>query len=205
MGFDYQFIIGEPVNNSFDDFVIPPDSVGAALEVFGLAPVTRANPEVVHNLIECSSGFGSKWHPGWQAERARISGDVPALLAGNAVVRHVRKNPNEQRDGNCGAWSDIPVEGSRPYTASCWVWIPEQFAGEHVAISLGEWGAQDRVVADLSNRSEWQQIRATATAPLGVDRCHIVLRINGQDGAVVFSTCWQLVAGPETGDYTATY
>jgi hypothetical protein len=204
MGFEYQFIIGEPVNNAFDDFAIPPDTVTAVLKGLDLQPTTCTKSVVNPNLLPSSSGFVSHWHPGWQTEKARIAEDVSAMLEGNMVMRHVRRVPHEQRDSNCGAWIDIPVEGSRLYTASCWTLVSEEFAGTQVAISLGEWEHQNRVLADLSNRSGWQRIRATATAPFGAERCNIVFRIDGSDGAAALSTCWQLVSGADPGEYTAT-
>lgn len=203
MRFPYSFVLGEPVRNGYDDFSISPDAVLAALDKSHLRRVVQvANPK--RNLIPTSSSFGAPWHPGWQDEKATPTTALPPLHGSNVVMRHVRMNPDVQKDTNTGAWSGIPVQASRIYTASCWVWIAREFTGNSVGISIGEWGMQNRHLADLSIRNSWQRVCATATSPWMADSCNVVIRVGGPHGSVVYSTCWQLEAGPVPTDYRQT-
>lgn len=205
MGFSYQFLLGEPVENGLDDFTVPPESIVAILDQSGVARSTGTGQQRHRNLIPAAKTFAGTWSPGVQLEESAVlSSDVPALLPGNAVMRHVRRSPDTRPGSNCGAWWGIAVDPGQTYTATCWVWVPAKFEGKQVGLSLGEWGRQQRSTADLSKRDSWQRLRSTAIAPPDVTHCAIVMRVVGPDGSAVYSTCWQLEAGLEPSDYEPT-
>jgi hypothetical protein len=205
MGFGYEFALGTPIDNGLDDFYVPPEAVLDVLDHIGVERrIDILEPEP-QNLVPGSSAFIGTWSPGAQSEElAAISHDVPELIPNNLVMRHVRRHPDIRKETNCGNWWGMPVDASRIYTATCWVWVPTAFDGQEVAISVGEWGRQQRVLADLTKRDCWQRLRATATAPPDAKQCAIVLRLEAPDGSVAYSTCWQLEPGPEAGEYLAT-
>jgi hypothetical protein len=204
MNFHYQFILGEVLEDDFDDFLISPSSLAAALGKLELGVRMRQSSRPSPNIIPSSATFAAHWHPGWQSDRARISDEIPAMITGSLIMRHVRGHSDVQPDSNAGAWSGVPIEESRIYTASCWAWIPGDFVGERVFISLGEWPRQTQRAADLGIRDRWQRLTVSATSPSGTDQCNMVLRIDAKDGVTVFSTCWQLELGPQATEYIAT-
>jgi hypothetical protein len=204
MGFRYDFAVGTAVGNDLDDFTASPDAVASALRRLDIEPQAEAMLQRRQNMVPASATFAGTWSPGVQEELAAISTDVPQLFSGSAVMRHVRRNPDSRRESNCGNWWGIPVESSRIYTATCWVWIPAGFEGRQVALSLGEWARQRRQFADLSKRNVWQRLRSTVTAPPDATRCALVMRLEAADRSSVYSTCWQLELNPEPSEYLAT-
>jgi len=205
MGCPYDFILGTPGANDFDDFTVSTDAVVTVLERIGISRKTGALPRRRQNMLPASSTFAGTWSPGAQEDAlAAINQDVPELFIGSAVMRHVRSKPDARKESNCGNWWGIGVEGSRIYTASCWVWVPAEFDGQEVVLSLGEWGRQRREPADLTKRKVWQRLRATVTSPADAMQCAIVIRLEASHGSGVYSTCWQLELGPEPSDYIAT-
>jgi hypothetical protein len=179
--------------------------VAAISSLFGRLGISKQGHHRV-NMVPTSASFTKTWSAGGQIEElASISSDIPELFIGNAVMRHVRRNPATRVESNCGNWWGIAIDPSRIYTATCWVWIPAEFSGREVALSLGEWGRQHRIFADLSKRNTWQRLRATATSPPDAVQCAIVLRVEADDGSSVYSTGWQLEEGPEPTDYIATH
>jgi Glycosyltransferase 61 len=205
MGCRYDFIVGTSGANDLDDFAVSSDAVLAALDRIGVSPQVGAVPRRRRNMVTASSTFAGTWSPGAQVDAlATVSRDVPELFIGNSVMRHVRSSPDTRKESNCGNWWGIVIEGSRIYTASCWVWVPAGFDGQEVGISLGEWGRQRRDLADLTKRNIWQRLRSTVTAPPDATQCAIVIRLQASHESVVYSTCWQLEPGPEPSDYIAT-
>lgn len=205
MGFPYGFIIGTPIDNEFDDYTVPPEAIAPILDRLGVSPGAHNMRSLEINLIPASRTFTGNWSPGAQLEElAALSGDIAERFPGSAVMRHVRRNPEARRETNCGAWWGIRIDASRIYTATCWVWVPADFVGSEVLLSLGEWQQQRRQLADLTKRNCWQRLRTTVTAPRDAVLCAAVIRIDAADGSAVYSTCWQIEPAPEPTDYVAT-
>ncbi len=202
MGFGYDFIAGTPTANSRDDFVVPPESVRGFLDEAGLPTMTAENRR--RNLISGSAGFIGTWGPGGQEQPAAPSDAVPPLFAGNVVLRHVRGDPAVSPDSNSGFWWGMLMDGAKRYTASCFVWVPADFAGSQVLLTIGEWADQSWRPADLAVRDQWQRISVSVTAPEAATEGNLVLRLTGPPGAAVFSTAWQLEAGPIPTPYQPT-
>ena len=193
MGFPYGFVMG---NGGGNDFSVPLNEVLRALADVGVTEHTSLQrlPDVGRELT--SDTIGSTLSHGAGLVAIAERGATNAPVPNRPLIKHTRVDPGQRLDTNVGAWTDLEVEGGRVYTASCWVWIPREFQGKSVMLSLGEWGRQRRVVADLSRTECWQLLQASRTAPVGVPKCHIVLRMDGPGGASVFSTGWRLDIGP---------
>ena len=202
MGFGYDFIAGLPNGNSQDDFSVPVEALSAFLDEARLPKTAERDRQ--RNLVPGSAGFVGTWGAGGQGVPAEPSTAVPPLFVGSIVLRHVRTDPKGRPDSNSGFWWGMQVDGGQVYTASCFVWVPFSFAGEQVLLTIGEWAEQFWTPADLALRDCWQRISVRVVAPPAARACDLVLRLNAQAGAAVFSTAWQLEAGPMPTEYQAT-
>ena len=191
MGFPYRFVVGE---GSERDFFVPVEHVVYALQELGIEEASSIRQELTQHWVLTSAEL-SRWSDGVGLVEISHPSEVCQLICGIPILRHTRIDPEHRKDTNVGTWTTLEVQGGTVYTASCWIWIPRDFQGRAVLLSLGEWPRQRRVTADLSKRDTWQQVHASRTAPIGEAKCHIVLRLDGPDGAFVFSTGWKLEVG----------
>ncbi len=202
MGFGYDFLTGSPNRHGLDDFAISAEDLRGYLDEARLPTLSDQHRQ--RNVIPGSARFRERWGGGGQEELATPSDAVPPLLSGNIVLRHVRTDPLTRPDSNCGYWWHMPVVGGEPYSVSCYVWIPAEFSGRQVLITIGEWSGQSWTPADLSIRNQWQRISATVNVPDTARTCSLVLRVDAGHGAVLFSTAWQLEASAIPTAYQET-
>lgn len=202
MGFDYNFVAGPPNSDHFDDFTVSTEALRAYVNEARLPELLDSDRR--RNVVPASESFGERWSSGAQPALAAPSDAVPPLFPDSIVLRHVRAASSEQPDSNCGSWWDLPVDPDRYFTASCFVWIPGEFVGRGVLVTIGEWDGQKWHPANLSTRDQWQRISATAKVPSAATSCAAVLRVDAEAGAVVYSTAWQVESGPLPTSYQAT-
>ncbi len=172
-----------------------------------LRTISTLIPKSLVNLVPSSRTFRYNWSGGVQSHTAAAVQhypDVPAFEVGNYIVVHRRDASARTMDNNCGYYSIQFLAADHPYAASCYVWIPEDFAGTRIALSVGEWTAQTQYAADLKVRSKWQRIIAIGSAPPATQSCNMVLRIDSTSDCAVLSTCWQLEEGKVATDYRET-
>jgi hypothetical protein len=168
-------------------------------QVCRAADITRgasAGPswEKPANLLPGSRSLaGFRAAPGCQPPRSA----GPQLLWGNRVVEHYAGHA-EQHSPTIGGWPDIPVIPGVRYTASCWVWVPEEFTGTEILIAL----SNEVAAADLPRRGVWQRIATSATPFAAV--CSVELRVFSATATAFRSTCWQLERGEAATTYVAT-
>lgn len=160
------------------------------------------NPSLV-NIIPGSKDFSMGWSSGVQSQCARIENSVPPPHEGNLVMRHQRDALDLTTDTNVGYFSYLAVEQSHQYTASCFIWLPSEFSGSIVELSL-ETGKQSKVAAKLTLREKWQRISATATSSPFTNGCNVVLRVHGTKPSALYSSCWQLEDGATPTEYRGT-
>jgi hypothetical protein len=202
MGFRYDFLTGFPNGRGRDDFAVSAEDLRGYLDEARLPSL--ADQDRLRNVIPGSARFVGRWGGGGQEELATPSNAVTPLLPGNVVLRHVRSDPLTIPDSNCGYWWHMPVEEGELYTASCFVWIPAEFPGTNVQITIGEWRGQTWNPGDLSVRDQWQRISATVRVPDTATTCSLVLRVEAGGGAMLFSTAWQLEASALPTTYQET-
>jgi beta-1,4-mannosyl-glycoprotein beta-1,4-N-acetylglucosaminyltransferase len=161
---------------------------------------------VRENIIPDSRNFDSNkgWVPGTQFIRATPSAAIPCVALQNQVISHVRDNPETKKDNNMGWWH---LEGILPklaYTASCFIWIPATFTGRSAGIFIERFTDISVRAADLNLRDRWQRVWHTATSPFEQTHCNVSLRVDANEGDMVYSTCWQVEVGSSASDYIAT-
>jgi Glycosyltransferase 61 len=193
MRFPYRSVVGNP---GYDDFCIPVDGVLRAVADLGFLEQMH-NGEMLHEArtLTATDIPGGLSSGAGVVEVADVWVGGAAITAG-PIMRHARVDPEQRIDSNVGAWINLPLEEGLVYTASCWIWVPREFSGSAIMLSIGEWSGQRRVMADLSIRDCWQRLQTSRTAPSGSRSGHIVLRLSGPDGAFIFSSGWRLDAGP---------
>jgi beta-1,4-mannosyl-glycoprotein beta-1,4-N-acetylglucosaminyltransferase len=161
---------------------------------------------VRENIIQDSRSFNSNkgWTPGTQCIRAAPTTTVPLVELQSQVVSHVRENPEAKKDNNMGWWYLDGIVPKLAYTASCFIWIPASFTGRSAGIYIEKFSDIYVRSADLSLRDCWQRIWHTATSPLEQTHCNVSLRVDANEGDMVYSTCWQVEVGSSASDYRAT-
>lgn len=200
-GLTYNYILGQAVPATHADFLADVDRViDHIIPDSGPAQPRRRSGTV--NLLPGSRTFrdfslpvvepGKLW-PGFGF--ARLSED-------HVSCAHWKHGP--ATNTNVGAWSSVNVIPDRWYTASCWVWIPQGFDGQRVSIRLDYFPSDRQTQADLSLRNAWQRISYSAKVPDNVRQCSVGLHIEGEAGAGIVSTCWQLEVGDNASSYVAT-
>jgi hypothetical protein len=210
LGFSYDYVLGSPTDAGTGDFTIRwEDLEHKILPWIGADKPPEAvitPPAGTINLLPASENFGAAWHAGFQQVPAAMgtSNKVPAYLVGHVIMRHRLDGIAQSPDTNAGYFEIPPLDPSTIYCASCWVWIPEDFAGQAIQLSVGEWDGQSWVWADLSKRGCWQRISSTVRSPAIAPTCSIVLRGRSLVPCEVFSTCWQLESGPVPTSYVPT-
>ena len=201
LGHNYSCVVGEPSDSEFDDYDVSLSKLSKIVSNVMPEQSSGKRGQVLQtNLISGSSEFTGNWVGEIKDQPAQISADVPQLIPGTLVVRHQRMG-GRISNTNCGCWHSVRIEPLKIYTASCWVWIPEDFDGRQVAVTIGEWGQQRGKVADIRKRNQWQRIWASATTPANTSLCAMVIRIDSDQNSVVYSTCWQINEGPSAQDY----
>jgi hypothetical protein len=192
-GHSYEFLVGESVPNALGDFRIDCDKLSdivSQLLTREMPPPARA-PLASHHRIRLPEEDTTEGIFGMRCAAPAYSPSVAPLVDGRAVLQHVRVHI----DTNVGTWRIARVDGRRLCTASCWIWIPQDFDGTSVRLSLGEWGEQRYAAAILDVREQWQLLTASKTSPPGERKCVVVLRMEAAHGALIYSTCWQLDIG----------
>jgi hypothetical protein len=146
---------------------------------------------------------GSKIFSGFKAagETVAAAQAVPELIWGNLVMGH-RAERGFSGHAPIGAWPGNRVIAGLRYTASCWVWISDRFAGTDVQLEFGPCSDCRALAADLARRQTWQRLCVTGTAMS--DFCGIRLRLVSPADALLYSTCWQLERGEAPGPYVET-
>ena len=210
MGFSYDYVLGFPEDAKTGDFSVRWEDLepkllpwigGAQLQCSrGMAPT------ITVNLVPSSATFTVGWHGGTQHVPAIVTtaNEVRPYLEGNAVVLHRLDGMGRTPDANAGFFMIPPLEASTIYTASCWVWIPENFLGDEVKLCVGEWDGQTWVRADLSQRACWQRISSRVKSPETMRTCNVVLRAHSVVPCELFSTCWLLERGAFPTGYVPT-
>jgi hypothetical protein len=195
MGFPYRSIVGGRGEN---DFEVPVNEVLMALNDLGFGEPKTAPAEFERIRMLAAADVRKSFRG---AEILELHEREVGCLSvpGSPLLKHTRLEMAQRKDSNVGAWVNLAVEEGCVYTASCWVWVSKSFAGTAVMLSVGEWGGQRQMMADLAQRDCWQRLEASRTAPPGCTRCHVVLRIIGRGPASVLSTGWRLDAGPYMG------
>jgi hypothetical protein len=156
------------------------------------------------NLLPASHDFSTGWNIGVQAMGCWTDTTVEAPFPGNLVKQHQRDPGTRTPDNNVGYYSRVPIQEGGIYTASCWVWLPEDFSGQSVLLSVGDWPGQRTAGATLEILGQWQRIHSTATAPLGTLGANAILRVSSHGGTKLASSCWQFEEGGSPKDYAAT-
>jgi hypothetical protein len=194
MGFSYEAVVGEQTDAQFDDFRIPLEPLTAAIERCGVSNGETALSTVTILPTPDSEPKSSIGLQHVSIDQLRSVPEPPPIPEGQGT-RHVRGDPLEVKDSNVGAWSGIVIEGSRLYTASCWVWIPREFRGSAAELSIGEWPNQRRQVANTILREQWQRVSSSKTSPAQAKLCNIVLRLTCPAGDYIYSSDWRLESG----------
>lgn len=158
----------------------------------------------ITNLLSASLNFLSEWNQGMQLQIPSISHDVPRLFEGNLVMMHPCDGVTTSVDSNVGYFKSTSIDVGHIYTASCWVWLPTDFCGLSVEISLGEWREQIKTPADPNVTSQWQRVWATAIVPEDAKYANLVLRVVSNSACRIYSTCWQLEEGENPTNYKPT-
>jgi len=154
--------------------------------------------------LPASHDFSSGWNIGVQATGCWTDTAMEGPIAGNLVKQHQRDARTRTPDTNVGYFSRVPVREGSTYTASCWVWLPLDFSGQAVQLSIGDWPGQRIAGANLDLLGQWQRIRSTGSVPLGTLGANVILRVASDDGAKLASSCWQFEEGESPRDYVAT-
>lgn len=192
-GMEYDFVVGAEVPNTPTDFTV---DVSRVLALLGPddAPIRRPAWRKNANQIPASRTFQGFFPVG----SSRVEPYAEQMMWGQEARLH-RKRGNA---AEVGRWPHILITSNRQYTASCWVWIPEDFDGDDVAIRIGDWKEPTLQSADLGTRNTWQRIWSSGVAPVK-DRCWVGLHVQGGDTTVA-STCWQFEPGTTATGYVAT-
>ena len=162
-------------------------------------------PAEVVNYLPSSSDFSAQWCAGRQSKAATICNqNIPLVMSGNLVMCHFRDGDRLTVATDTGGYCVRQLAPGRVYTISCWVWIPDEFNGSSVYLSIGNLNDENKTFADLRNRSCWQRIASTAIVrSLGYE-CHGILHVESESEVMVYTTCWQLEAGRTPTAYRAT-
>jgi hypothetical protein len=192
-GIEYDFVVGAEVPNTATDFTV---DVSRVLGLLGPedAPVRRPAWRKSANLIPGSRTFEGFFPVG----ASRVEPYAEPMVWGQEARLHRKRGTAAE----VGRWPHILITSNRRYTASCWVWIPEDFAGDEVTIRIGDWKDQAPQPADPGKRNTWQRIWSSGVAPVK-DRCWVGLHVQGGDASIV-STCWQFESGGVATSYVAT-
>jgi hypothetical protein len=135
-------------------------------------------------------------------ENAVVQWSFSSLVAGNAVATHRGGSAEDGGAAVLGRWAGLRLIAGRRYTASCWVYIPEHFAGLEILLHLTGSAIRSAQAADVTRRGQWQRIVLTAI-PLA-DECDLELRMLSSVPASFTSTCWQLERGDTATGYIPT-
>jgi hypothetical protein len=162
------------------------------------------------NLIPASREFSREWFGGVQSQGAAPSQDVPHFIFGNVVMRHYRDDAKNKGDNNVG-WYNVEksqLELGVTYTASCYIWIPatSSITSAYITLSLCETQSSQKVNPALTET--WQRISTSAlfwTQSFESKwQQSTTLRVNGDAGAIIYSTCWQFEVGTAATPYQET-
>jgi hypothetical protein len=162
------------------------------------------------NLIPCSRDFSSGWFGGVQSQGAAQSNDVPHFIFGNVVMRHRRDDAKRKADNNIG-WFDVDkskFEVGTTCTVSCYIWISATSSIENAYLNLSLCETKSSEKLNLALTETWQRISTSAvfsTQSLESKwQQSTTLRVHGEAGTVIYSTCWQFEIGAIATPYQET-
>ena len=164
-------------------------------------------PNNVFNLLRSSCDFAIEWSRGAQSKAPTLyaAEDIPEWAKGNAIMCHPCDGAAITPDTNVGYYRVGSVAPRHIYTVSCWIWLPKDFPGSSVELSIGEWTGQTKIKIKTEKRMCWQKISATGAPPDSTDGCCSVLRVFSNTPCHVYSTCWQLEESDTPTDYRETF
>jgi capsular polysaccharide biosynthesis protein len=154
------------------------------------------------NLIPESDDFGGNgwWHANGTA--ARMTGEVPPLLPGSAVIEHSLTEATRPDTG--AIFGCVLQKGLAPapmHVASVSVFLPPDFAGSVVGVLFSGVASWQIVNAKTTQFGTWQRIWVSARLPPDAAAVNPTLFVVGPAGTRLFTTCWQLEAGERPTAY----
>lgn len=153
------------------------------------------------NLLTGADDFAGGWAP-WEDAWSDPSREVPPLRHRAVVMRHRRA-----RQGEDMVFHRFIPGGITPETIICmslYVWVPASFRGTRVEAVFSGFYSVGAVPADLARRDCWQRTWCAALVPEARTVAHPALTVEGDAGATVFSTCWQLEERTRPTSYIPT-
>ncbi|HET6182591.1 MAG TPA: glycosyltransferase family 61 protein [Acetobacteraceae bacterium] len=190
MGCDYRAVLGEPVGNAAGDFVIDPALLEQCLDEAGLTAEATAVPP--------RRPAQGEWFGGVQSEPAAPVSYLPPPVPGEAVLRHRRDDPARQPDSNVGWWAVGALPRGAVYTASCALWLAGGFRFADLRLHVdGLWNVIAAQPADLACVDSWQWVFLCGVVRAA--ETNVVLRLEAEPGATVFSAGWEVRAGFRDG------
>ncbi|HVC60818.1 MAG TPA: glycosyltransferase family 61 protein [Acetobacteraceae bacterium] len=193
-GMEYDFIVGTEAPNTPSDFTV---DVRRVVDLVGPddCPVRRPAWHKSANLIPASRTFQGFFPVG----ASRVEPCAEQMIWGQEARLHRKLG----RAVELGRWPRVLISPGRQYTASCWVWIPDNFEGDYVSVQISDSDPRAQQAADLALRGAWQRIYSTGTARQTA-RCSVSVNVGGPDDCTVMSTCWQFEQGDTPTAYVAT-
>lgn len=155
------------------------------------------------NLIPSSKDFSQSWHHGEQSKIPVKIQFSPAVVPGDAVMQHFRDDNAHTPDQNVGCFNHLPIEPEKTYTASAYIWLPNDFRGQGVDLSF-DLPNQAKKVADGNLKNVWQRISVTLKMPASITGCNVVMRAYGDQAFDFMSSAWQLEEGGIATEYYST-
>ena len=199
-GIQYSHIVGTEAPDSQGDFVIDVDEVISIISATG-GSIAKPQWTKAANLIPGSRDFfGFNPGPG-AADLPLTITDCEAPIWGMTVRSHVR---GSAPDNFVGGWESIEVVPGCDYIVSAWVFLPLEFSGAEVELTINNLETSSKRPADASQMGCWQRIWSTARSTGLTVRCGIGLLISGAPGTLVASSCWQFERGTTPRGFVPT-
>jgi hypothetical protein len=143
------------------------------------------------NLIENYAGFG-----GWSGSMNAISERAWSMngpRGSAAVMRHVLLRDTDSDTRLIYLWAgDNCFAPETIYTASAWIWVPEEFDGHQIAIEIAGCESLTLVTADMRKRNRWQRIWVGARSHAGQTDTVVYVAAIGTGLSVFYSSSWRL-------------
>lgn len=154
------------------------------------------SPVPLPNLIRGAASFsGSGWwyppHAGW-----KFTTEIPRHGPNAAIIKHILLQATTYETGCIyGYNSSNGVASGTVYSASAWVWLPDDFAGSEVGAVFNGFPSIKMVNAHIGRRNTWQRVWVSARIPTGVANANPSLNVLAPTGTTLFSTMWRLEMG----------